>query len=111
MRFYSCVCGLPGWLNVKNLPANAGDTGDVGSIPGLGRSLQEEMATRSSILAGKIPWTEEPGGLQPMGSQSGWTRLREEGLETRMPGYWRRRELEASSEGANALCQVLSRSA
>ena len=32
--------------------------------------LEKEMATYSSILAGKIPWTEEPGGLQSMGSQS-----------------------------------------
>ena len=48
---------------VKNVPANAGDTGDVGSIPGSGRSLEEEMATHASILASKIPWTEEPGGL------------------------------------------------
>ena len=48
---------------VKNLPANAGDTGDVGSIPGSGRSLEEEMATHASILASKIPWTEEPGEL------------------------------------------------
>ena len=31
--------------------------------------LEEGMATHSSILAGKIPWTEEPGGLQSMGSQ------------------------------------------
>ena len=30
-------------------------------------SLEKEMATHSSILAWKIPWTEEPGGLQPMG--------------------------------------------
>ena len=35
-----------------------------GSILGLGRSLGEEMATQSSILAWRIPWTEEPGGLQ-----------------------------------------------
>ena len=40
---------------IKNLPANAGDGGDVGSIPGLGRSLEEEMATHSSILAWRIP--------------------------------------------------------
>ena len=33
-------------------------------------SLEKEMATHSSILAWKIPWTEEPGGLQSMGSQS-----------------------------------------
>ena len=31
--------------------------------------LEEEMATHSSILARRIPWTEEPGGLQAMGSQ------------------------------------------
>ena len=34
-------------------------------------SLEEEMATHSSILAWKTPWTEEPGGLQSMGSQRG----------------------------------------
>ena len=33
------------------------------------QSLEKEMATHSSILASEIPWTEEPGGLQPMGSQ------------------------------------------
>ena len=38
---------------VKNLPANAGDTRDLGSIPGSGRSLEEGMATHSSILAGE----------------------------------------------------------
>jgi len=53
---------------IKNLPANAGDTGDTGSIPGSGRLLKKEMATHSSILAGVIPWTEEPGRLQSMGS-------------------------------------------
>ena len=53
---------------VKNLPANVGDAGDEGSIPGLGRSLEEEMATLSSILAWSIPWAEDPGGLQSMGS-------------------------------------------
>ena len=54
---------------VKNLPANAGDTGDAGLIPGLERSLEQEMATCSSIPAWKIPWTEEPGRLQSMESQ------------------------------------------
>ena len=53
---------------VKNLPANSGDTGYVGSIPGW-KDLEEEMTTHSSILAWKIPWTEEPGGLQSMGLQ------------------------------------------
>ena len=55
---------------IKNPPANAGDTRDVGLIPGLRRSPGEgEMATNSIILAWKIPWTEEPGGVQSMGSQ------------------------------------------
>ena len=50
---------------VKNLPANAGDTG---LIPGSGRSPGGGgMETHFSILAGIIPWTEEPSGL--MGSQ------------------------------------------
>ena len=55
---------------VKNPPANAGDVGDSGSIPGSGRSPGEEiLATHSSILAWRIPWPEEPGGLQSMTSQ------------------------------------------
>ena len=37
--------------------------------------LEEEMATHSSILAWKIPWTEEPGGLQSMGLQNSHARL------------------------------------
>ena len=45
---------------------------DLGSSPGSGRSLEKRMATHSSILAWSIPWTEEPGRLQSMGSQS-WT--------------------------------------
>ena len=56
-------------LVVKNPLANAGDVRDTGSIPGLGRSLEEGMATHSSILAWRISWTEEPGGLQSTGSQ------------------------------------------
>ena len=55
-------------LVVKNSPANAGVLGDAGSVPGLGRSPKEEMATHSSVLIGRISWTEEPGGLQSMGS-------------------------------------------
>ena len=44
----------------------------VKSLPAMGREdpLEKEMATHSSILAWKIPWTEEPGGLPSMGSQS-----------------------------------------
>ena len=55
---------------VKNLLANTGDTRDMGSTPGSGRSPREGMANQSSILAWEIPWTEEPGGLQSIGSQS-----------------------------------------
>ena len=54
---------------VKNLLANAGAARDVGSIPRWEDPLEEGMATHSSTLAWRIPWTEEPGGLQPMGSQ------------------------------------------
>ena len=54
---------------VKNPPANAADTGIVGSIPGLGRSPAGRNGNHSSILAWKIPWLEEPGRLQPMGLQ------------------------------------------
>ena len=63
-------------LVVKNPPANAGNIRDAGSIPGLGRSLEKEMTTPSSILAWRIPWTEEPGGLPSKGSQKSWTSLR-----------------------------------
>ena len=45
------------------------DAGDVGSIPGLERSPEEEIATYSSSLAWRIPWTKEPGRLQTMGLQ------------------------------------------
>ena len=54
---------------VKNPAANAGDARDVGLIPESGRSPGVEIATHSSIIAWKIPWTEEPGGLQSMESQ------------------------------------------
>ena len=55
---------------IKNLPATVGDTGET-QILSLGREvpLEMEMATLSSILAWKIPWAEEPGGLQSMGLQ------------------------------------------
>ena len=54
---------------VKNLPANAGDGRDAGSISGLGRSPGGGNTTHSSILAWRIPWTEDPGRLQSTGSQ------------------------------------------
>ena len=69
----NCVCmngratvhsqlGFPGGSVVKNLPANAGDTGQKDP-------LEEEMATHSSILARRIPWIGELSGLQSLGSQ------------------------------------------
>ena len=53
---------------VKNPTVNAEEAGDVGSILGQEDPLKKEMATHSRILAWEIPWTEEPGGLQFMGS-------------------------------------------
>ena len=50
-------------LVVKNLVANTGDLRDTGSIPGLGRSPGECMATHYSNLAWRILWAEGPGGL------------------------------------------------
>ena len=61
---------------IKNPPANAGDAGDTGLIPGAGRSLEDAVTTHSSILAWEIPWTEKSGGLQSMGSQN-WIQLRD----------------------------------
>ena len=54
-------------LVAKNPPAKAGDARDSGLNPGSGRAPEEEMATHSSILAWRIPWTEEPGGPQSIG--------------------------------------------
>ena len=54
---------FPGGAVVKNPPASAGDERDVDWIPGRRRSPGAEMVTASSILARKIPWTEEPGML------------------------------------------------
>ena len=67
MEYYSS-----GGSVVKNLPAN---TEDASSILESRRSLEKEMATHSNILAWKIPWTEEPGVLQSMGSQKNLTWL------------------------------------
>ena len=60
---------FPGDSVAKSLPSSAGDTGDTGLIPGLGKSPGEENGNHSSILAQEIPWTEEPGGLAFMGYQ------------------------------------------
>ena len=69
-----------GFPVIKNLPTNVGDTRDPGSILVGEYSLEEEMATHSSILAWKIPWVEEPDGLQSMAYWAvffamGWQRI------------------------------------
>ena len=64
------VHGLPRWLSDKASFANAGDNGRRGFDPWVGEDpLKEEMATHSSILNWAIPRTEEPGGLQSIGSR------------------------------------------
>ena len=61
--------GFPHGSDGKESTCNAGGTGDAGLISGLGRSPGEGNATHSSILAWKIPWTEEAGRLKSMGLQ------------------------------------------
>ena len=56
-------------LMVKNLPANSGDIKDAGRPLGREDSLEKEMATHSSILTWRIPWTEEPVKVQYLGLQ------------------------------------------
>ena len=56
-------------LAVKNPLANAGDIRDMGLIPGSEDPLEKGMATHSGILAWRIPWTEETGGLKSTGLQ------------------------------------------
>ena len=62
--------GLPGSTVVQNLPANAGDVKDTGSISVLKDCQEKEMADHSDILAWEIPWTEESGRLQTLGLQT-----------------------------------------
>ena len=71
--FFLLICSLihiytrlPRCLDGKESACNVGD---LGLIPELGRSPGGRMATHSSILPGEFPRTEEPGGLQSMGSQ------------------------------------------
>ena len=57
---------VPGGSDGNESTCNAGD---LGSVPGQEDPLEKGMATHSSILAWRIPWTKEPAGLQSMGSQ------------------------------------------
>ena len=54
--------GLPVWLSGEKYASDSGDAGQADP-------LEEGMATYPSILAWRIPWTEEPGGLQSIGLQ------------------------------------------
>ena len=75
MRFSFVQGGSPGGSDSKESASNAEDPG---SIPELERSLEKGMATHSSILAWRIPWTEEPGRLQRVawgGKESSTTEL------------------------------------
>ena len=58
-----------GFLGGSNSKESIFSAGDPGSIPGLTRLLEKGMATHSSSLAWRIPWIEEPDGLQSMGYQ------------------------------------------
>ena len=69
-NIFKILPGFPDGSAVKNLPASAPD---AASIPGRGGPLEKEIAARSSILACKIPRTEEPGGLQSVGLQKSRT--------------------------------------
>ena len=64
---------FPGGSAVKNPTAHVGDAGDVGLIPGLGRSLRGGNGNPLQYLVWRSPWTEEPGGLQSTGSPKRWT--------------------------------------
>ena len=79
--FIQMLCTLHFWyIPTWRFPCSsvskdsASNAGDLGLILGSRRSPEKEMATHSSILAWRIPWTEEPGGLQSMMSKT-WTRL------------------------------------
>ena len=74
MFMHTCTWASLAALVVKNLPTNAGDIQNSGWSLGWEDLLEEGMATHSSILAWRIPWTEEPVGLQPIWSQS-WIQL------------------------------------
>ena len=68
------LCYITAWVRgslgedeCMNVLANAGDRRDAGLIPGKEYPLEEGLAAHCSVLDWRIPWTEEPGGLQSMG--------------------------------------------
>ena len=70
------VIGLPKWPSGKRIRLPMQETVETqGGSLGREEPLEQKMATHSTVLAWKIPWTEEPGGLQSVCSQS-WTQMR-----------------------------------
>jgi len=65
----SSIIGLPWWLHGKESTCSAGDTRDTSSIPGLGISPGVGNGSPHQCSAWEIPWTEEPGWLESIGSQ------------------------------------------
>ena len=61
-------CSPQGFLSGSDKKESICNAGDLRSIPGWEEPLEKGMATHSSILTWRIPWTEEPGGLQSMSS-------------------------------------------
>ena len=69
-------CGLPAWLSGKESTSQCRRWKKREFDPWAGKiALEKEMATHSSILTRRIPWTEEPGGWKSMGSQRSQTQL------------------------------------
>ena len=68
-RFFHMVWTPKDFPGGSDGKASVYNAGDLGSIPGQEDPLEKEMAIHFSTLAWRIPWTEEPGRLQSMGSQ------------------------------------------
>ena len=66
---YAIGWGFPGGAVVKSPPANAGYSGDAGSVPGSGRPPGGGHSNPLQYSSWRIPWTEGPGGLSSIGSQ------------------------------------------
>ena len=94
---------LPGGSAVKNPPANARGTEGVSSTLGREDTLEEEMATHSSTLDWKIPWTEETDGLQSMGPQ----RVGRDCVTRQQPRRWSSGELHLERSQENGRASVI----
>ena len=95
--------GFPGGSVGKEPACDAGDARYMSSIPGSGRAPGRGAATHSSILAWRIPWTADPGGLQSIGhKESDMNEVTEHGTDGRshqqemrvllLPQIWSREE-------------------